>query len=266
VGLGLLAVALVVAYVAARHRADRAVTTWVAMAGVAVGAAVAGASVSPVASDFGAVAGNFRFLWPIAVFTTGALLAAVVRALPSPAGRYAAIGLATAATVLALTAIPTSYQSPRPELDAPLIPVARSITSQLRDVDLGGPVVVDRSGLFFAEPYSYVVVAALQEAGVDLRFDTATDAARFGDERAVDGPVAGRVSMEVGDEALEPRPGSELLARASLLTDDDRAELASLAAVADPTPSQARRLARLRDLALRGTFAAWYTPELTSER
>jgi hypothetical protein len=260
VGLGVAAAVLTASYVSGRRRRDRAVTTWAALAGGAVGAAVLGAALSPVTGPLGVVSGNFRYLWPIAVFATAAPVLAVARACSPVGRRRATAALAGVAVVLALAALPTSYQSLGPETDAPMIPVARSLYDQVADEDIAGSVVVDRSGLYFGEPFTYVVVAALQDAGTDIRFATTTDVSRFGDDRAPDGHTTGTVSFALGGAALEDQPGVRLLARASLLDDDARDELAELEALASPTPEQEARREELRTRAQLGTVAVWLTP------
>jgi len=252
VGLALGAVG-----VAARRRRDRPVVAWVSLAAIAVVGAVLAAGASPVSGPFGAVSGNFRFLWPISAFVTFGVVAGVVRMLPDRVATRAPAALGALAVAMTLAALPTSYQSPGPEADAPLIPVARELFGEVQDADVEGPVVVDRRGLFFAEPYTYVVVAALQADGVALVFDARTDLLRFGDGRARSGRVAGTVTFASGDPALEDRAGETLLARGSLLDEDERAELARLEAEPSPSAGEARRRDALRDRADRGTVAVW---------
>jgi hypothetical protein len=236
----------------AARRAERAVAAWSVTALAALGVSVLAAASSPISGPFGAVSGNYRYLWPVSVFTTGALLASAIRLAGRRVDRVALPALGVLTLGLALLALPTSYQSPGPEEDAPLIPVARSLRAQVLDHGLDGPVAVDRSGLFFGEPYTYVVLAALQETGIDLVLDAPTDLSRFGDGRERDGAVEGTITFAAGAAALEDRPGSELLARASLLDDD---ELDALAGGEDALPRQRS------DVALeRGTVAVWFEP------
>jgi hypothetical protein len=256
--LGFGALAAVAAL--AHRRRDRPIVVWMGVAAVAIGGALVAAASAPVAEPFGAVSGNFRYLWPIAAFTTVGLAAGLLRALPERWGSTAVAAVAVTAGGLALLAVPTSYQSPRPEIDAPLIPVAHQVVDQLGATDLDDPVVIDRSGMYFGEPFSYVAVAALQEAGVDLVFDAPTDLARFGDGRARTGPVAGTVTFASGDAAREDRPGQTLLARASLLDEQEWAELAGLRAASALDDDELARLDELADRAERGTVAVWFTP------
>jgi hypothetical protein len=255
--VAVIAVVLAAVGIAARQRRDRPVVAWIALAGLAVTGAVLAAGASPVSGPFGAVSGNFRFLWPISAFVTFGVVAGVVRRLPERVADRAPWALGTVAVAMAVAALPTSYQSPGPEADAPLIPVARELFDEVRAADVHGPVVVDRRGLFFAEPYTYVVVAALQADGVELVFDARTDLLRFGDDRARSGTVAGTVTFASGDPALDDRAGEILLARASLLDDDERVELARLEADSSVTGADARRRDELRDRGDRGTVAVW---------
>lgn len=246
--------------IAARRRRDRPVVAWVCLAGIGVAAGAFAGAASPVSGPFGAVSGNFRFLWPISAFVTFGVVAGLVRGLPDRTVARAPWALGAVAVAMAVAALPTSYQSPGPEADAPLIPVARELIEQVQDADVQGPVVVDRRGLFFAEPYTYVVIATLQADGVELVFDAPTDLSRFGDDRAQSGPVAGTVSFATGDAALRDRPGQTLLARASLLDGDERAELARLDREASRSDAAAQRRDDLRDQADHGTAAVWLSP------
>jgi hypothetical protein len=244
----------------AHRREDRPIVVWMGVAAVAIGGALVAAASAPVAEPFGPVSGNFRYLWPIAAFTTVGLAAGLLRALPERWASPAVAVVAVTASGLALLALPTSYQSPRPEIDAPLIPVAHQLVDQLAAADLAEPVAIDRRGLYFGEPFSYVAVAALQQAGVELVFDAPTDLARFGDSRARTGPVAGTVSFTSGDAARADRVGYTLLARGSLLDEQEWAELASLRAATALDDDQRTRFEELADLAERGTVAVWFTP------
>lgn len=214
-----------VALVAIR-RGDRTIAAWSATSVVAVAVSILTATTSPTSGPFGAVSGNFRFLWPVATFATFGLLAAAVRLSGRRATQVVLPVLVLATAVLAVAALPISYQSPGPEDDAPLIPVARSLRDQVLDHDLPGPVSVDRSGLFFGEPYTYVVLAALQETGVDIVLDAPTDISRFGEGRRREGPVAGTVTFVTGEQAMDDRHGWTLVARASLPEVSDRGTVA----------------------------------------
>lgn len=247
-GLALLHVVLAVT---AARRGDRPTAAWLTTSVAAVAVGTMTAATSPTSGPFGAVSGNFRFLWPVAAFTTFGVAAALLRLLGDRVARGSVPLLAVVAAVLAAAALPTSYQSPGPEADAPLIPVARSLRAQVLDHELPGPVAVDRSGLFFGEPYTYVVLAALQETGIDIVLDAPTDISRFGEGRRRDGPVTGTITFAAGADALEDRAGSTLVARASLLSAQ---ELDSLRADSGAVSGQTS------EALASGTVAVWFEP------
>ena len=245
----------------ARRRRDRPVAALAGVAGAAVVAGVLGAARSPVDGPFGAVPGNFRFLWPIGALLAAALVVGALRAAPRPTQARAPAVLAMLSLVLAVAALPTSYQSPGPEADAPLIPVARSLVDQLDEVDLPSPVRFERGDLYFGEPFTYVVVWGLVHAGVDVVFEDPVDLARFGDERAPDQnpPVVVVVTLLGGDAALEA-PAAEVLARASLLRPAEQEELARLRALSELSPAEEARRDDLLDRHRRGTVAVVSSP------
>jgi hypothetical protein len=212
-------VSIVVAHIGllwlARRQADRPIAAGLVTSLLALGVSAIAAGSSPIVEPFGSVSGNLRYLWPTVVFTTVLVVAASVRLLVRSSGAVVLVGAAVVTVVAAGASLPTSYQSPQPEADAPLIPAARALRDQLLENPPPSPVALDRGGLFFGEPYSYVVLAALQEAGVDVVLGEPTDLARFGERRRREGPVRGTVTMSFGDAARAPSGAREVLAHAS---------------------------------------------------
>jgi hypothetical protein len=255
--LGLLVAAHVALGWAARRRGDRAILAWLGLSLGALPASVLAAAASPTTGPFGPVSGNFRYLWPVAVFTTGGLVAALLRA-PTHLPRRAAVGsVAALAVVTGVAVLPTSYQSPGPEADAPLIPVARDLVDQVGDADLPEPIVVDRRDLVFGEPFTYPVVDALTADGVEVQFAQPTDLRRFGSDRAPTDAAAGTLLFTWGDAALDDRPGATLVARASALDADERAELDALERAEGRSAGDEARYQELRHAADVGTVAVW---------
>jgi hypothetical protein len=219
VGLGAVG-AVLASVVALGHRRRR----WplVALGGtgaVSVAAAWVQASTTPVEGSFGAVAGNYRWLWPVAALVTLTALVGLVEVLRGLeakrrlVARDAVSCALVVAALLAGLALPTAYGSPGPEADAPLIPAARDLVDQLGDLDGEHQVLVERGGLWFGEPFTYVLLAALQDRGIDLRFTDPVDERRFGPGRVHEGGDIARVRLVGGDAALaDPPPDEERLA------------------------------------------------------
>ena len=161
---------------------------------------------------------QFRWLWPIGVFATFALVVAVTR--------HAAAGTAVA-VVLSLLALPSWNAGSGPSADAASIPTARRLVDRL-DLDDAEPVLFDARGLRFAEPYSTVVLLELQRRGVDFRVDDEVLAHQVGRSRFVDEDEAAslpRLVEREGDAAFEPPPGATVASRVRALTVAERAEL-----------------------------------------
>ncbi len=262
-GVGATMVSVTALALLAHRRGRHTSATWLIVALGALVASFLAATTSPSGGPFGPVAGNFRYLWPVATLTTVGVVQAAVHHLPARA-RAAVPAVVIGLTLLLVVAsAPVSYQSPGPEADARLIPVARDLFDQVRHADLPGPVVVDRRGLYFGEPYTYVVVGAIQEAGVGFALAAPIDWRRFGDARRPHGQVTGRVTFRTGSEALEAMQGARLVARASALPDADLGRLRSLerAARSGPLDDEAAGiLASLRDRAAETTVAVWFEP------
>lgn len=261
VGMGVVGLVLAAVLRAARRRGDAQVVALVVVVAVALAAGLLGAARSPVDGPFGAVPGNFRFLWPLGVLTSAAVVVGALRAARPRTQRRASVAVAVVTGALVLASVPTSYQSPGPEADAELIPVARSLVDQLGQADVDGPVQLQRGGLYFGEPYTYVVVWALVDHGVEVVFDDPVDQARFGESRAPERnpPVAAVVRLVAGDAVDEAPPGT-VLARASLLTREEQEELAELRTLTDPSPRQRARRDVLLDRHQRGTVAVLSDP------
>jgi hypothetical protein len=215
--IGLVSVGtLVVAVVVLGHRRGR----WplVALGGtstVALAAAWVQATTTPVEGPFGAVSGNYRWLWPVAGLVTVTALAGLgeaVRTAPRTqalAARGAVPGMLVASALLAALALPTAYGSPGPEADAPLIPAARELLDQLDDLEGEDVVLVERGSLWFGEPFTYVLLAGLQDRGIDFRLTAQVDERRFGPGRFHDGGPLATVRLVGGDDALSDPPEGE---------------------------------------------------------
>jgi len=219
--VGVLAAVLLVA----RRRGDR---TAIAALGTATAAIIAGiftASRMP-AGTFGLVSSNYRWLWPVSVFLALALATGTLGTTDGASGRTrrpVVLMAGVALVVLAFANLPASHQAQVVANDHQ--DVAESLLAQLDDADLAGPVLVQRRDVFFGEPYTYVVLAALQERGTAFTFADDVDIARFGEARADDGRAERVLIITTGPAARRGVTGAEQIALAGGLGAGSRAEL-----------------------------------------
>jgi hypothetical protein len=220
-GAAVVVVALVVGLLAVvatwAWRTDRrqlAVT--VAMAGIAVVTAVAALAMSPM-NTLGISAHQMRWLWPIAAFVSATLLTAVFLAAGDrPRAHLHARAVALGLIALAALAIPVLHRTPRigPTRDAPSLSAARELVSGLHVLEGRGTVFFDPSTLSFAEPYSGLVFAELQDQGIPFVFDDEGFIRQFGEGRRDDGSADVRLWQAEGAAALEVPAGAERVGRA----------------------------------------------------
>ena len=219
-GTGSLALAVLALVVAAWFGRRRA-TAVVAVA--AVLGAWTTTALLPVGT-LGIVPHQFKWLWPVGVFATFALVVSFTRV---------AWAGAAVAVLLGAASIPTWNPRSGPSADAASIPTARALVERL---DLGGVdrVLFDARGLRFAEPYSTVVLLELQRRGIDFHVDDAVLARQVGDSRYIDGAEAAtlpRLVEREGDAAFDrPPAGAVVVARVRALSVEERAELEQLEA------------------------------------
>jgi hypothetical protein len=198
----ILAVVLVVTTWFTWRRQERFALADTLTAVVAVVAAIG--SASTLNSSFGLTAGNYRWLWSIGGFIVIVVSnAALTRWIAARAEgdrpvTVATVGGLTVAALLAVLAVPYSYQLPGPDERAQ-IAVTRTLLAQLDDFDTAGPVIYDRARAAFSEPYTYPLLVKLQERGIEFDFDDPRDVRRFGDEREADGEATRRLSLVVPD-------------------------------------------------------------------
>jgi hypothetical protein len=220
VAAGSLALLVLVLAAAAWSGRRRSVAV-VALAGV-LGAWVT--TVLLPVGTLGIVPHQFKWLWPVGVFATFAVVVSVAR---DVAWAGAAVALA-----LGALALPTWNARSGPSADAVSIPTARALVDRLDlgDVDV---VVFDARGLRFAEPYSTVVLLELQRRGIEFRVADDILARQVGGSRLVDDATADslpRLVEREGDAAFEPPPGADVVSRVRALTVTERAELDDLEA------------------------------------
>jgi hypothetical protein len=212
VGLVGLSVTAVLRLRDARRRGDRVAASGIGLAFAVSGLAFLTALLVPT-TRFGTAVPQLRWLWGAGVFVSLVFFVAGYHGLrPVPGGRWwpaaAGAGVTLVAALATLpagdrgaTATPATYR------------VARSVTDQLAEAGLDGPVAVvcDESPL---DPYCEAVLAELVVERVPLRGD------------------AGRtVVVAVGDAATRYTRGRQVIAHHQALSDDEEDELDRLRTV-----------------------------------
>lgn len=191
-----------------------------AVAIVAVLAGVLDAALLP-STVFGYAVMNYRWLWPTGAFVVMVALVAAGRWAETGArDRRVATGFVVAATaalvVPAVANLPRSVQSlgARQYLaeQASVEALLAQLDGALDEIAEGGPVVVDESGMYFGHGYTYPLLVAMQEHGVDFRFDAVDQKRRFGAARVSDGTETHRLRLVSGDPAVAMRDAPNALA------------------------------------------------------
>lgn len=214
--LATLAVLVVVAAVWSARAGRPQLATMVAVAGLALATAYVALATSPV--NYIAVAVHqMRWLWPIAAFLTAAALAVLLSAArswaPAPAHRLAVAAVAVAAVVVALANLPThTSRAPGPTDTADHLASGVELMAQLGALEGRGTVLYDTSTLVFAEPYSGMTFAEMQDRGIPFVFDDEVSVRQFGEGRRHDGSADVRVWQVEGRTAHDVPPGAERLA------------------------------------------------------
>jgi hypothetical protein len=221
-GLAVVGALLVLAWLRARQQRDVAARAFVGVAGAALVIALFVTVRLPV-GGVGVPPHQVRYLWPVAVFVTGAV---VVSLLPrSWAGR----ALAAAAVVLAVLTLPFHAVPAGPQDDRDAIPVVRALSHKLDSLQDEGTLVYDTSQLRFAEPWTSALMAVFQEQGIDFTVDDHVWARQLGSGRLDRGDADARVFVREGDAAREvPSGGVRRVAYVEGLDMDEQRELASL--------------------------------------
>ena len=223
VGIGLatavlaaILVGLAIAAVWAARRGRGGTSTMITMAGVALTAAYVALATSPV--NYIALAiHQMRWLWPIAAFLTAAGLTTAFTALRSlpRVHRGALIAGAAAAAVVAVANLPThTSDAPGPTDTAEYLETGQDLMSQLGKLEDRGTVLYDASTLIFAEPFSGLTFAELQDRGIPFVFTDEGFVRQFGEGRRDDGTADLRLWQVEGSGALVVPPGAERVALA----------------------------------------------------
>ncbi len=226
VGLVLLLVLLSLGAWSSWRRRDRASVMIAVVAAIVVVVALASLTIMPI-GPLGLTPHQMRWLWSIGAFSMLALLVPAAAALGNRHVPRIAPLLAAIAVTVSLLNVPAFAQPAGPDTFAESIPVARAISDQLRDYRSDESVVLDASTLRYLEPYSAVVMSALQRAGVDLRVTEEGLVRQLGTARRADGDEPLTVYLLEGRAALIVPAGSERIAFTSPL---DQAEIDQLLA------------------------------------
>jgi hypothetical protein len=232
---GLLA--LVTVRMGRRHRTLSAMA---AVGFVTLAAAVLAAIKIPPTEQFGIIAQNYYWVWPMGIFMATAIVGAALRGPVAQlrhtiTPRRADIALLGTAAVAALGAIPLlSPTNLLPETDhewAVSRQVARPLIDQLGEglagFELDGPMLIELGAVRHVR---YTLLAELQRHGIEFVFSPgATDLARFGRERCDDGSAAYLLTLRGGAGALQLSGDDTLLATVPGLADHQSDRLTELA-------------------------------------
>jgi hypothetical protein len=240
VAIAAWAVLLVAAFVSMRRR-HLGLAALAAIGIIALVGSIIAAIKIPPTEQFGIIAQNYYWAWPIATFMMTAIIGSTLRGRyralrpTSPRATAEAVALVGAA-LTALAAAPLLRPgSQLPETDhewAVSRDVARPLLDQLgasldaRDVT--GPVLIDLGAVRHVR---YTLLAELQRRGIDFVFSAgSTDLSRFGRDRCDDGTAAYLLTLRGGQGAVQLRSSDALLATAPGLTAEQAARSAGLAA------------------------------------
>lgn len=212
-GLLVVAGALVAAWVLGRRRHDVVLTAGVAVVAVALVVAFATVVFTPM-DVLGLSAHRIRWLWPIGVTVSMVLVVAVVRSAGRLRDRPAAVAAAAGvvAAAFAVAAVPVHAHEAGPVANRSDIARIQGLVDQLDVLHGRGPILFDASGLYFAEPFTAPVMAALQRHGVPFVLDEEGLVRQMGERRRFDGDAELRMYVRAGREALTVPPGAERVA------------------------------------------------------
>ena len=249
--LGLLGLVLALAAVVAWRRRVPAGLSGIVTVGLALGLAILTAAALPIEPRLGIGPHQVRWLWPIAVL----IPVTVVHALAGDRRRTAP-GLALVAVAFGILALPASRQEAGPLEWDYAMPVMDSISAQLEDLDVQGPLLfrqADEDAMTIFEPYTTPVMLELERQGIGVVTDNEAQARQLGERRLDDGTARTRVVLLEGEKAMDAPPGGRRVAYYSGLRDEERQELTDLRRDLEaPMASQGLRLTE------RGTQAvAW---------
>ncbi|MCU1361986.1 MAG: hypothetical protein JWN99_3275, partial [Ilumatobacteraceae bacterium] len=234
-----LGIVMLGAAVIAHRRRDRVALSAVVTSACLLGVAVATLVIMPI-GPLGLTPHQMRWLWSMAAFTWFAIALVVVRLVTGPVAgpvanlvpdrrphfeRGLAVALAAVIVVVVALNVPRYNQLVGPDTFQDGIPVARTISDQVDDFHTDQAVFLDISQLAYLEPFSAVVMAALQRGGVDFRVPEPGLVRQLGNHRQLTGRETERVLVREGRQAIDTPDGMQRIAYSSPLTDDEAAQL-----------------------------------------
>jgi hypothetical protein len=164
-----------------------------------------------------------RWLWPLAVFITFAVVLAFGRR-----ARWFGVAALAATVLLALLNLPVARQHVGPPTDRYAMDVVRDLRDQMATLEDRGTLLFDTSELRFAEPYSGPVMDELQRRGIEFRVEDEGMVRQVGEHRRFDDDTEARLFIRQGGAALAEQPGATRVALASGLTGEEQEQLDGL--------------------------------------
>ena len=138
--------------------------------------------------------------------------------------------------VVAALNLPTFRNTAGPSQDAPRLRQAQALVNQLEVLHGRGPIRFDPTGLRYAEPFSGLIMAQLQDLGVPLVVDDEVLVRQLGEGRRDDGEARFSLREVEGPDAYTVPEGDERVAFVDGLSPDERPSCAPSSAAATPAP------------------------------
>lgn len=223
--LGGLAVVLVGGWWLSRRR-DRTAAWAFVTAGVAVVMSITTVSRVPRTGPFAVAPHMVHSLWPVAAFTTFAVLAALARS-ARQLERPIALGLVPVVAVLAAVNVPTR-PTPSSTTDAWAVPAVRALDRQMGGFE-HRRVLYDRVAGFL-DVYGPAMLAELRARGVAFKVTDPFLERQLGPSRVYNGHNADvRMFIRTDAQDLLMAPGAQLVARYDGLSPSEQRERDRLA-------------------------------------
>jgi hypothetical protein len=218
--------------VLAWRRRDRVAAVLAVVASLLVCLAVVSLAVSPF-GPLGLTPHQMRWLWSVGAFVAFSLLVGCLRGAAGVSSGRRAVAVAwSMVSIVALVAVldlPASVQPAGPTTFVDQFASARALRAQMLEYRPGGAVVVATDDLRFGEIYSTVVMAALDEAGVEVRVADEGWVRQLGEARRVAGDEVVELRIAEGDQALATRPDA---VRVALVQPDGDVDVRTVAVFA----------------------------------